>query len=1122
MLRVRVVGGLELEVDGVRVAPPAGRPARALLGWLAIHPGPHPRGVVAAALWPDVRDESARASLRTALSAMRDALGEQSRTAVRADRQGVELAGEPAAWVDLRAFDEMIEAGREAEAVALAGGELLPELDSDWVLRARDHHRDRVGAAMAELAVAARAAGQQTDALRWMRRRTELDPFDEQAHRELISAMDAAGDRAGAIAVYDRFATRLRRELAVAPSARTRSLAAALRSGGGARADQPTGREAPSPPLPAWLAPARWRRGFVGRAEPLARLHRARDGVRAGALGFAVVVGEPGIGKTRLVAEFAAESHSLGATVLAGATEEHSTEPYQSIVEALAVPSGRPDDAPPVVALVDDVAARARLHDRLAGSLERAAAGRPLLLVLDDLHWADPDTLSFLRRLARRGLAVPTLALATARLGELSPATPLGRALIAIERDAPVTRIEIDALTLSDSAALVADRGDLGSPGQTDIEALVARTGGNPFFLEALVDAGLTRPGAVLPVGIAELVASRLQTLGPEVSAVLESAAVLGREFDARLAGRTARMRTDEALAALDRAAEAHLVRPSAGRPGRMEFVHALVQQALTSRLAPGRLAALHAAAVEAIGPRLESESDEALASAARHAIAALPVLDADRVAELSERAGLALIAAQAPADAAEVLSRALAACAHVGARTSLRIRLQLALGDALRASGRGEPAVEAFAAARSLARRGGDGGLLARAALGVVGPSVTIVGADNETVSALEEGLAAAPVHAAGLRARIQARLAIELAYHPDEARRDRLSSEALATARAVGDARTLAAALGARHVVLWGPDHTRARLPLADEMLSLAMRAEDPALELQARTWRIVDLEELGDGAAVDRELELFAATASATGQTAYAWYVPAWRAARAYQAGRRESARELQRQATRLGEQAGDFNVQFASRVQYIAQLADGRLDSIDLEWQADRVRRSPVSWAYRSLYTWALAAIGREREARRELAAQRAAGAPGSWPRDTNWLSAGKELSEAAWLLRDRAVGAELERLLLPFSDRIFVSARALMCMGSVAGALGRLAELRDDLDTAIGRYEQAIDREERAGATIWATHHRWRLGDVLVAIGRGEPGRAVLTRVVREAPGVGMTRTAGLARARLST
>ena len=126
-----------------------------------------------------------------------------------------------------------------------------------------------------------------------------------------------------------------------------------------------------------------------------------------------------------------------------------------------------------------------------------------------------------------------------------------------------------------------------------------------------------------------------------------------------------------------------------------------------------------------------------------------------------------------------------------------------------------------------------------------------------------------------------------------------------------------------------------------------------------------------------------------------------------------------------------------------------------------------------------------------------------------------------MSEAAWVLEDRALGDELEQLLLPFADRIVVSARALMCIGSVAGALGRLAELRGDHLTAIDRYEQAIAREEYAGASIWATHHRRRLGDALIAAGRPAPGYAMLQRVAREAAPMGLTRVAGLARDRLS-
>jgi len=396
----------------------------------------------------------------------------------------------------------------------------------------------------------------------------------------------------------------------------------------------------------------------------------------------------------------------------------------------------------------------------------------------------------------------------------------------------------------------------------------------------------------------------------------------------------------------------------------------------------------------------------------------------------------------------------------------------------------------------------------------------VTIAGVDRERVVALEEALGALRPEAAELRARVQARLAIELAYDRDGARRERLSEEALDFARAGGDPRALAAALGARHVVQWGPDHTRERLGLADEMVALARRAGDPALELQARTWRIVDLDELGDGLMVEAELDAYAATAASSGLSAYAWYVPAWRAARAALAGRADEARELQRRALALGERVGDANVANAGLAARLAPVADDRPD-LDVAWLEERVRTSPAGWAFRSMYVWTLAAAGREDDARRDLAAQRAAGVPGAWPRDTNWLSAAKELSEAAVLLGDRELGAELADLLEPFAERMVASARAMWGLGAVAGALGRLAELAGDREAAIARYEQAIERDERAGARIWSINHRRRLGAALLAAGSRERGLAELAHVAREAPGAGLWHQGERARERLA-
>ena len=255
MLRVRLLGELRAELDGVTVSPPASRRAWALLAWLALHPGEHARGAVAARFWPDVLDSSARASLRSALWELRRALGDDE--ALVAGRDRVALRCE----TDLAEFDAHVAAGRLEAAVALHGGPLLADLDDDWVLEARDEHAERLGSALARLAA---AAATPADAVGWARRRLALDPLDEDAARDLMRRLADAGDRPGALAAYDRLSDRLRGALGLAPSAQTRALAAAIRRG----------RQAPRAPRPDAPPP------LVGRAGELAALAELWEGVR--------------------------------------------------------------------------------------------------------------------------------------------------------------------------------------------------------------------------------------------------------------------------------------------------------------------------------------------------------------------------------------------------------------------------------------------------------------------------------------------------------------------------------------------------------------------------------------------------------------------------------------------------------------------------------------------------------------------------------------------------------------------------------------------------------------------------------------------------------------------------
>lgn len=220
VLRARVLGRLEIEVDGATVRPrPSLRPW-ALFGALAIAPGTVSRSELATRFWPDVYDTTARANLRSALWSLRRELGDW----LTADDDRIGLREGPGVWVDVREFDRAVAAGRCATALELARGELLDGLDDDWALLARDRHRARVVAVLERLATAADAAGRVDEAIALTERQVAQDPLAEDVCRRLIVRLAAAGNRAAAIRAYRAHSRRLHHQLGIAPSAATRAL----------------------------------------------------------------------------------------------------------------------------------------------------------------------------------------------------------------------------------------------------------------------------------------------------------------------------------------------------------------------------------------------------------------------------------------------------------------------------------------------------------------------------------------------------------------------------------------------------------------------------------------------------------------------------------------------------------------------------------------------------------------------------------------------------------------------------------------------------------------------------------------------------------------------------------
>jgi tetratricopeptide (TPR) repeat protein len=452
--------------------------------------------------------------------------------------------------------------------------------------------------------------------------------------------------------------------------------------------------EAPLPPSPllagALAAP------FVGRETELQCMTAAWDRAQAGQRAVILVAGEPGIGKTRLCAEFARRCENQGATVLIGRSDEQALAPYQPFIEAVgwyarhcpparlyehlsAIGGGAelalllPDlpsrvPALPPVAPMSPEAQRFRLFETVTAFLAAVSASLPALLVFDDLQWADQPSILMLRHLIRSSTPSRLSVIVNYRESEIAGRELLGEMLADLRRESFVTRVNLAGLSETEVGELV-DKMTAGAP-RALVRAVAENSAGNPFFagemVRHLIETGafqvlqdtiaVRKPELGVPDAVREVIRRRVSRLSSDCSQALTAAAVVGQEFDLALVQDISGIAEERLLDAVDEAVRAQLVVEAGG--DRCRFVHALIRETLYETLSGPRRARMHRKTGEAMERR--AGATPPLADLAYHFTAAAAVGAADKAVHFAALAGDRAQASLAHEEAARYYAMAL------------------------------------------------------------------------------------------------------------------------------------------------------------------------------------------------------------------------------------------------------------------------------------------------------------------------------------------------------------------------------------------------------------------------------------------------------------------------------
>ena len=881
-------------------------------------------------------------------------------------------------------------------------------------------------------------------------------------------------------------------------------------------------------PFPTRLAPQAVL-PFSGRTAQVEALLQAWKLAAGGERRVVLVSGESGIGKTRLAAEVARHAYDEGGVILFGRCDEDIGMGYQPFVEALqqlvscgpsAAPWGR--HAGELVRLVPDLTLtipgldpplqsdpeteRYRLFDAVSAWLGALSSASGVVLVLDDLQWAEKPTLLLVRHLIRSAEPMRLLVIATYRDTDLDRTHPLAEVLADLRREPGVELLALGGLDVDGVSELLTNASD----GRMDDRAgelaqlLWSETEGNPFFVQEIL-VNLVESGAILqrdgiwttdlevselgvPQGVREAVGRRLSRLSESANAVLSLSSVMGLVIEVDLVVAVSDLDEDAVLDALDEAAAASLLRETSS--GVYEFTHSLVRTTLYEELSATRRARRHRQVAEA----LERRGDADPVALTNHFKRA-GTIDA-RAIDYSAAAGAQALDQLAFDQAVTYFAQALELAEDLGLGADRRCALLIGLGTAQRLAA--IPSYrETLLAGAGLARDLDDAELLAQAALansrGLFSSSGVV---DEERVDVLEAALGAIGPADSATRARLLSVLALELTFGDPEVRRLDLADEAIAMARRLDDERCLLEVWRASYNSTWVAERVPDLVAAHPALLELAERIGDLHEVVLVCSFGFPSSVEMGDLERADRLLDRIGKIAAEVNNPVFQWLEASFRCGYLMMRATGEEIEEAAQAALEIGQEAGqpDAFIWFAAEL-YGARAAQGRLAEI-LDLVRQQTVDNPSLPVWSAILANTLVRLDEQQEARVILDGL-TADASDAFPNDFTWLLGHSFLGEAVAAVGTAKQAAREYGVLAPYAGRVpFVGP---IIRPSVSLELALLAARADWPERAEEHFAEAHAQHVTLGAPGWLARTRLEWGRFLLDTGATDRARTLLAQ-----------------------